>query len=556
VWRCLHSGSSGPAKSSKFFLKFCSSTPLTYSARRNRLSTEPIHNLATLARRALNETEQVWIKGDIEMAVINTNIASLNAQNNLMKSQNELQTSLQRLSSGLRINSAKDDAAGLQIANRLSSQISGLNVATRNANDGISLAQTAEGAMQESTNILQRMRELALQSANGSNSAADRAALQKEVASLQAEINRISETTAFGGRKILDGTFGTTNFQVGAQANETIGLTLGNTSASSLSETTLNMNGSALNTIAAAASSIPANDVSGSTMTVTGDEGSAQVTVGNAASAADIASAVNNETNNTGVSAEAFNSIKLDNLQNVASGDSLTLAVNGQAYTITTTSSTGLKEIAGAINADSETTGVTATIDSSDPNSIVLTASDGRDITLDITDSAGGDATLDVTRLDQDGSEVGSAVTINAAGNKTTRAVGSVELSTSGQTLSLAGTDTTYFNGASKVTNTVAGIDISTASGAQSAISIIDAAIGQIDGQRADLGAFQNRMESTISNLTNIAENVTAARSRIQDADFAQETANLTRNQILQQAGTSILAQANQLPQQVLSLLQ
>jgi flagellin len=498
----------------------------------------------------------VWIKGDIEMAVINTNIASLNAQNNLMKSQNELQTSLQRLSSGLRINSAKDDAAGLQIANRLSSQISGLNVATRNANDGISLAQTAEGAMQESTNILQRMRELALQSANGSNSAADRAALQKEVASLQAEINRISETTAFGGRKILDGTFGTTNFQVGAQANETIGLTLGNTSASSLSETTLNMNGSALNTIAAAASSIPANDVSGSTMTVTGDEGSAQVTVGNAASAADIASAVNNETNNTGVSAEAFNSIKLDNLQNVASGDSLTLAVNGQAYTITTTSSTGLKEIAGAINADSETTGVTATIDSSDPNSIVLTASDGRDITLDITDSAGGDATLDVTRLDQDGSEVGSAVTINAAGNKTTRAVGSVELSTSGQTLSLAGTDTTYFNGASKVTNTVAGIDISTASGAQSAISIIDAAIGQIDGQRADLGAFQNRMESTISNLTNIAENVTAARSRIQDADFAQETANLTRNQILQQAGTSILAQANQLPQQVLSLLQ
>lgn len=270
---------------------------------------------------------------------VNTNIASLNAQRNLGSTSNALATSLQRLSTGSRVNSAKDDAAGLQIANRLTSQINGLNVAARNANDGISIAQTAEGALNQSTTILQRMRDLAVQASNDSNSTADRESLQKEVVALQAELTRIAETTSFGDQKLLDGNFKDKNFQVGANAAELITIT------------------------------IP-------------------------------------------------------------------------------------------------------------------------------------------TKMD--------AATLGVA---------------------------------------VADVDVSDFDGAQDSITAIDAAIATVDSQRADLGAVQNRFENTIANLQNISENVSAARGRIQDTDFAVETANLSKNQILQQAGTAILAQANQLPQSVLSLL-
>ena len=269
---------------------------------------------------------------------VSTNVSSLNGQRNLSKSTNALASSMQRLSSGMRINSAKDDAAGLQISNRLTSQINGLGVAQRNAQDGISMAATAEGALQESTNILQRMRDLAVQSSNGSNSSADRVSIQKEVTALQTELTRISEKTSFGDTALLSGGFGTTSFQVGAKANETIDVTIGAMDAGTLG---------------------------------------------------------------------------------VSTG---TVSMSSQA-------------------------------------------------------------------------------------------------------------------------------------GAQSAIDAIDDAIGLVDAQRADLGAVQNRFEHTISNLANISENVSASRSRIRDTDFATETANMTKNQILQQAGTSILAQANQLPQSALSLL-
>jgi flagellin len=468
----------------------------------------------------------VWIKGDIEMAVINTNIASLNAQNNLMKSQNELQTSLQRLSSGLRINSAKDDAAGLQISNRLTSQINGLNVATRNANDGISLAQTAEGAMQESTNILQRMRELALQSSNGSNSDEDRASLQKEVDSLQEELTRIAKTTAFGGRTLLDGTFGTAQFQVGSNANETISVSLNNIESGALGQQSLGGAGTVFGIAAAAGTSYGV--ATATDLTVSGYLGTSAATDVSGKNAQEVAEAVN--TLGTGVTAEASVSVTLANF---SSADTGTLEIGDTSYDLSKFNGS-LQELATAIGKD----GYDATYDSS-TGKLSISATGVAGIKA-VGPASGSTLTLDSVAVDDGGVVKNSELTFTSS-----------EAFTLGGTI----TDIVTAAGASSL-DAVKDINIKTASGSQDALAVIDAAIASIDSQRADLGAVQNRFESTISNLTSIAENVTAARSRIQDADFAQETANLTRNQILQQAGTSILAQANQLPQQVLSLLQ
>ncbi|MBL4899307.1 MAG: flagellin [Colwellia sp.] len=384
---------------------------------------------------------------------VNTNISSLNAQRNLTKSGMDLATSMQRLSSGMRINSAKDDAAGLQISNRLTSQIKGLAVAQRNANDGISMAQTAEGAMQESTNILQRMRELALQSANGSNSGDDRAALQKEVTALQAELTRIADTTSFGGQKLLDGSFGTKDFQVGANANETISVTLSSAKASDLGTTV------------------------GRTISGTGYVNA-----------------------NVGDAAETLTFV-------------VTTAAGTNSVDVIIPVGTGTDELIDLVNDQVGSTGFRAVSDNS--GSITFSASD------------------DVTAVTISSTLTGTTGTFAAAGNA--------------QTVGTAGSSTTG--------TAVGSINISSAAGAQSALASIDSALKAIDDQRAGLGAIQNRFSFTISNLANIQENVSASRSRIQDTDFAVETANMTKNQILQQAGTSILAQANQIPQAALSLL-
>lgn len=396
---------------------------------------------------------------------VNTNVASLNTQRNLNNSSNALSTSLQRLSTGSRINSAKDDAAGLQISNRLTSQINGLNVAVRNANDGISLAQTAEGALQQSTNILQRMRDLSLQSANGSNNSSDRASIQKEVAQLKNELTRISDTTTFGGRKLLDGTFGTSSFQVGANANEIIDVSVGKMDVTSLS------GGIA-----------------------------AKVSVG-----AELASTT--DVNGTPIDAANAGDITIQ----VGSGDAVTVSIIAGDTADTIVERINNKAIAG------------------------LTAEVNADGGVTLTSSVKGTAT-------------GSAATITIA-DATDNAAGTAAAVFSSVTQ--AGGDTST----AASTGFVSDIDVSTADGAQDAIQIIDGAIAQIDAQRADLGAVQNRFENTISNLQNISENSSAARGRIQDTDFAAETANLSKNQVLQQAGTAILAQANQLPQAVLSLL-
>lgn len=386
-----------------------------------------------------------------------TNVSSLNAQRNLSKSGEGLATSMQRLSSGMRINSAKDDAAGLQISNRLTSQINGLGVAQRNANDGISMAQTAEGAMSASTDILQRMRELALQSANASNSSSDRDALQKEVVALNEELTRISETTSFGDQKLLDGSFGTKDFQVGSNANETISMTL---------------------------TSIAADDL--------GKVDAQSTTAANYNAAA------------IGIAAETVTF-------SVTDADGLTSAVD-----VELTVGMGAEDVADAINAGAGSIGITATYD-----------------------SAGGTLSFAVEN-GATAATAASSVLADAGVFDTTAA-----------TLGLGGDDSSTLGSAISAIN-ISGVD---GTGAQSALASIDAALVQIDEQRADLGALQNRFGHTISNLSNIQENVSASRSRIQDTDFAVETANMTKNQILQQAGTSILAQANQLPQAALSLI-
>lgn len=392
---------------------------------------------------------------------VNTNVTSMKAQNQLNGANSKLSTSMERLSSGLRINSAKDDAAGLQISNRMSSQVNGIGVAMRNANDGISIAQTAEGAMQESTNILQRMRDLSLQSANGSNSAKDREAMQKEVSALQTELTRIADTTSFGGQKLLNGNYGTQSFQVGANANETISISLGDISASALTKNVQKVSAGAFVAADVAAAYGAGTSITDAKFTYDADG------AGTAASA---------------------QTLKVD-YSKLKGGDDFA----GMADAINQ-----------ALNGADESIGVYA---------VVNDAGDG----VDIKGAIGGKASLSFDK--------GS---------------GSID------------TDIAYGTAADVSVND---IDISTYTGAQDAVSIIDAALASIDGQRADLGAVQNRMNFTINNLGNIQSNVTDARSRIQDVDFASETAQLTKQQILSQTSSAMLAQANQIPQTALSLL-
>lgn len=386
---------------------------------------------------------------------INTNVASLNAQRNLGTSQSLLNKSMQRLSSGLRINSAKDDAAGLAISDRMTAQIRGLNQAARNANDGISLSQTAEGALQESTNILQRIRELAVQSANDTNSVSDRSSLNDEVTQLKAELDRIAQTTAFNGKNVIDGTMTDATFQVGANAgvNQTITFSIDSARAADLGTTNIT--------------------------TITAGSASNTNTVGSLGATADTAGAAGNSITITVVA---------DSAATAAS-----VSVDGNAITVTAALSVAsadtASEIAGFIN----------------------------------------------------GNTVASAL-VTATGGTAASAAGALTLS-GGANAGITGT------------RTVDVLSVATREEASITIASVDQALDDVDSIRGGLGAIQNRFESTIANLNNVAENLSAARSRILDADIAQETSNLTKQNILQQAGVSILAQANQAPQLALSLL-
>ena len=485
-------------------------------------------------------------------STINTNINSLTAQRNLGMSASSLSTSIQRLSSGLRINSAKDDAAGLAISERFTSQVRGLNQAVRNANDGISLAQTAEGALKASGDILQRVRELAVQSANATNSASDRQALQAEVGQLVSELDRISQTTEFNGSKLLDGTFGTQQFQVGANANQTIIAATAN-----LRTSVYGNNQTSNNAGVATLAAITANGNTGGAVTINGSIGSATITTANNSTAKANAALVNAQTVATGVTATARNDVSVSFVTDGAY--SLRLQSDNSAavdvsFTLTgATTAEGLSAAVAAINDQSSKTGVIASLNSAG-SAVILSNATGNDIALsDTTATNAGNVT--VTKLDSKLVAVGAGAVLNAALTvaETATVTGYVTLDSS-KSFSVAAAGNTFSAGSS-VLNKVADLDITTFSKSTDALKTVDSAISFISGQRASLGALQSRFETAIGNLQVTSENLAASRSRILDADFAQETANLSRAQILQQAGTAMVAQANQLPQGVLALL-
>ncbi len=396
---------------------------------------------------------------------INTNIASLNAQRNLNMSQSSLATSMQRLSSGLRVNSAKDDAAGLAIAERMNTQIRGLNVAARNANDGISLAQTAEGALGKVGDMLQRMRELAVQASNDTNSVDDRKALQAEVAQLRDEINRVAKTTNFNGARLLDGSFSAATFQVGANSGENI-------------------------TVAA--------------LTDTSAQGLASVSYGKATTT-------------------AVTSGEIGSFATAVTAGSLTITVGSIDYPLSAlaparSAEERLGQTVEAINRRTADTGVTAFLKKNQAN---------------------GEYTLEVRSSKVD--STGTALGVSSAG-----------FSTLVTGVSAGGFDIP----AGGVTESgIEAMTIETVEGAWLALKQIDDSLDQVNGARATLGAVQSRFENAVSSIMIQSENTAASRGRIMDADFAAETASMSRAQILQQAGTAMVAQANQLPQQVLSLL-
>ncbi|WP_373717324.1 flagellin [Roseateles sp.] len=472
---------------------------------------------------------------------INTNLNSLNAQINLNTNQNALSTAISRLSSGLRINGAKDDAAGLAISERFTSQINGLAQAARNANDGISLAQTAEGALGSIGNNLQRIRQLAVQSANATNSASDRTALQQEVTQLQQEIDRVATQTQFNGLNLLDGSFSAQQFQVGANANQTISISSINSARSSALGVYQGF------TLANQSIGTASNTAAALTVTVGGNPA---VALGSVAVDAKAIAAAINSGNVSGLTATANATTVAAGVQaasSTASG-SATFTINGVAIAVAgVTGAAGLAtnraNLVAAVNANSAATGVTA---SDTGGGVSFGAADGRNITIAYT--AGGftgSNSLDFGVAAAALATNGSTINVNyAAPTGTTGSVVFAQTGGLNSTTAIAATGTA-----------VNAIDISTVTGANSALSAIDAALSTVNGTRATLGAIQNRFSSTIQNLQIGGENLSASRSRIQDADFAAETANLSRAQVLQQAGTAIVAQANQLPQQVLQLL-
>ncbi|MDN2660527.1 flagellin [Neptunomonas sp. CHC150] len=589
--------------------------------------------------------------------VINSNIMSLNAQRNLTMSQNEQNTAMERLTSGKRINSAADDAAGLSISNRMTSQINGLNQAVRNANDGSSLIQTAEGALDESTNILQRMRELSVQSANGTYDSGNRSTLNAEVSQLKEELDRISETTSFNGLNILDGTLGKVDLQVGSESNQTISMeigamdtkSLGNGAGADITGTTgsgaslqaslaniagdgtndMFINGQDVGDLSDATVGATLEDklnaintnISGVTVTAftemtastqgdgviqgtnavtftlgNADGSSTSVEIRNTGSMDDLVSAINEKSGGLiEASLDDSGNLKLSS----EAGSSITIGETGAGTALSalgTGMATGSAQQAQlALTADSGTDGITVTY---------TTASDANVTGIDTRNTAGSisgraamvpasfesgdikingvsineyDNAIDVDGNDTAGENTDVVAHINKQSAET-GVVASIDGSSGtdvlkletldGSEISIEYADATVAgametaigiqetNSAEGAGSNVASIDISTAAGAQKAIDTIDAALEQINSTRGDLGAVSNRLDFTVNNLSNVAENVSAARSQIQDADFAAESANLSRAQVLQQAGTAMLAQANASSQNVLSLLQ
>ncbi|WP_269531996.1 flagellin [Chitinimonas sp. BJYL2] len=559
-------------------------------------------------------------------SVINTNIPSLNAQRNLSKTTGSLETSLQRLSTGLRINSARDDAAGLAISSRMTAQIRGLDQARRNANDGVSLAQVGEGALSQMGDLLQRIRELAVQSANGTNSSADRASLNAEVAQLSSELDRFAISTDFNGQKLFDGSFGTAAYQIGANANETVTASTANFRTSNYG--TYQMRSQVAYATYATTGTVSGTTISGGTsgstldsrnangsgaIGVNGGNGGAVITnLSSGSSARDIAAAIN--ATNTGVRATARTQALIQ--FNVSGGGTLSQTSGstdgvsgvGLSYSLNVTgsntqvvnvtfkvgnnrSASGLSEAVQAFNDRSSQTGITARLNDTG-DAIILSNDDGSDIVMQsvattndtqvsgyVTVATGGfggtpiSGAYHMSGIGSGGAaggatqtsgyllRIGGQITLDSDKSYSITALSGTTFQSgvfaSSGTTPNATSGRALISGNSLSSNLIAvnALDVSTVEGANQALRIVDSALTVVNGQRAKFGALQNRFLATIANLQTASENISASRSRIQDADFAAETANLTKAQILQQAGTAMLAQANALPNQVLTLL-
>ncbi|QXH65987.1 MULTISPECIES: flagellin N-terminal helical domain-containing protein [Pseudomonas] len=562
---------------------------------------------------------------------VNTNITSLGVQKNLNKASDALSQSMNRLSSGLKINSAKDDAAGMQIANRLNNQVKGLNVAISNANNGVSIAQTAEGAMQESTNTLQRLRELALQAANGDKSDADRVSLQQEFTAKVGELNRIASTTTFGGRNLLDGSFNNVAFQIGANANETISFGMTDISSTALKGNYKEaaVNGAAMTGLAATATGSVVGDkatvtgsaaatalAAGDAITINGTSitlATGAVAAGAAAGTAAVA-AINAQTATTGVTASttAAGIVSLSSSSAITIGATPATGPTALGMTAGTTAAATPTTLAAAgsvsVNGNNVTWAANATI-ASVVTSLTTAAGTGGTASFtngrfQVTSGQGADIKLANNTsgsLSQLGLSAGTtqakltadtSISLNGVevkfkkGDTADAIVSSINSASTGVqasknadgTLNLfADKDITVKDGSAgtglaalglttvaaagtkaavTMETTVSDLNILTAASSQQAIQALDDAMQQIDSQRSQLGAVQNRFASTVANLQSISQNSSAAKGRVEDADFASEAAELTKQQTLQQASTAILSQANQLPSSVLKLLQ
>ncbi|MET0282581.1 MAG: flagellin [Steroidobacteraceae bacterium] len=479
--------------------------------------------------------------------VINTNVMSLNAQRNLSTSGSALATSLQRLSSGLRINSAKDDAAGLAISARMTTQINGLNQAVRNANDGISLSQTTEGALQEVTNNLQRIRELAVQSANASNSDSDRKALNQEVQLRLDEVQRIGSQTAFNGRKVLDGSFGNANFQVGANVGETITVGLSTSVKTDAIGKLATVTGT-LNTDTVFGSSVASSGAyaatgggaSGGTYTLTVD--GVQITTETLAASGTGAAVASIDTALASAGVAGQLAAKGITFTGTAATSNLVFYKgDGTAFNVTETK-TGT--VTGGFAGYTDNAATASSGASNAVGTLSIKVGDAAAVSVGGTYTGGKQEFLD---------KLNSISGVYAEINKTT----GVLTITSQDTVVASGSNNVGITaGTTAVTGSLKTVDVLDVASANDAIQRIDSALNSVSDMRSTLGAIQNRFQSTINSLSAVAENLSASRSRILDTDFAAETAELTRAQILQQAGTAMVAQANSIPQNVLSLLQ
>lgn len=484
------------------------------------------------------------------MAVINTNLNALIALNSARNVESIGASSVERLSTGMRINSAKDDAAGLAIATRMTSAIKGLGAALKNASDGISMAQTADGALGNISDILQRLRELAVQSANGSYNNSDRSFLDSEALGLVAEVARIGSQSNFNNNKLLDGTYVSKTFQLGYNPSESMVFAgIDNFQSNAIGIHKLDTTGgTAMNLYHTAANAAVASTVAQETnlsISVGGFATVSGITWAAATGADTIASAINSASNGISVTATATNSATLNTLSEAGT---VSFTLNGTSVNASVASTSDLSALASAINGTTLSTKVTATYtDPSNKSALTLTSNDGRNIQITgFSVAGGGNATVNFGNR-----------TLTEGGNNSSNKTGVVTLTSNKGAISLSGANTTEFVSATATStfSSVQGISIATQTGASDALSVIDAALTKVNNNRANLGALINRFEASMSSQSNSIMNLSASRSRILDADYAKETSLLAKSMIIQQAATAMLGQANQMPRLVTLLL-